>query len=385
MRTYNETHSWITFVLDLRQASYRLWLLFGEAQSKCEHVAGIPLLPSVAQRLYQIFLAKGALATTAIEGNTLTEDQVLKRIEGKLDLPPSKEYLGQEIDNIIEACNMIAEIILGGHSTELCPEDIKDYNALVLKNLSLDDQVIPSQIREHNVVVGRYRGAPPGDCEYLLGRLCDWLNNEFKAPAGYEIAFGILRAIVAHIYMAWIHPFGDGNGRTARLLEFQILLSVGIPATAAHLLSNHYNQTRSEYYRQLDRTHKSGGDIFPFIEYALQGFIDGLKEQIETIKLQQLHVHWINYIHDQFRNKDRSTDIRRRRLVIDLSRTTEYVPVLEVRHISPRIAEAYADKTDKTVKRDINVLENMNLVERTLKGVRAKREIVLAFLPPKRP
>ena len=385
MRTYNETHSWITFVLDLRQASYRLWLLLGEAQSKCEHVAGIPLLPSIAQRLYQIFLAKGALATTAIEGNTLTEDQVLKRLEGKLDLPPSKEYLGQEIDNIIEACNMIAERILGGHPTELCLEDIKDYNALVLKNLPLDDEVIPSQIREHNVVVGQYKGAPPGDCEYLLSRLCEWLNNEFEAPAGYEIAFGILRAIVAHIYMAWIHPFGDGNGRTARLLEFQILLSVGIPATAAHLLSNHYNQTRSEYYRQLDRTHKSGGDIFPFIEYALQGFIDGLKEQIGTIKLQQLHVHWTNYIHEQFRNKDRSTDIRRRRLVIDLSRTTGYVPVLEVRHISPRIAEAYANKTDKTVKRDINVLENMNLVERTSKGVRAKREIMLAFLPPKRP
>jgi len=237
----------------------------------------------------------------------------------------------------------------------------------------------------HSVGVARYRGAPPEDCEHLLERLCDWLNSEFRAPEGNRIAFSILKAIVAHIYIAWIHPFADGNGRTARLLEFQILLSVGVPATVAHLLSNHYNQTRYEYYRQLDRTHKSGGDIFPFIEYALQGFIDGLKDQIETIKMQQLHVHWINYIHDRFRNRDRVTDIRRRRLLIDLSLRTDPVPVPEVRHLTPRIAEAYADKTDKTVKRDVKELERMGLVVNAPEGVRAKREIMLAFLPPTRP
>jgi len=385
MWTYNKTHPWITFSLNLAQLSYRQWMLLGEAQSKCEHIAGVPLLPNVAERLYQVFLAKGALATTAIEGNTLTEEEVLQLLEGKLELPPSKEYLGQEVDNIIQACNLIGNRILSGHPAGLCLEDIKEYNALVLKNLPSDEEVVPGHIRMHSVGVGRYRAAPPEDCEHLLERLCNWLNNEFRAPEGNRIAFGILKAIIAHIYIAWIHPFADGNGRTARLLEFQILLSVGVPATAAHLLSNHYNQTRNEYYRQLDRTHKSGGDIFPFIEYALQGFIDGLKDQVETIKMQQLHVHWINYIHDRFRNRDRVTDIRRRRLLIDLSQRTSPVPLPEVRHLTPRIAEAYADKTDKTVKRDVNALEKMGLVVKTSEGVRAKREIMLAFLPPTRP
>ena len=91
MRTYNQTHPWINFQLDMRKASFRLWMLLGEAQSKCEHIAGVPLLPSVAIQLHQIYLAKGVLATTAIEGNTLTEEEVLKQIEGQLKLPPSKE------------------------------------------------------------------------------------------------------------------------------------------------------------------------------------------------------------------------------------------------------------------------------------------------------
>ncbi len=79
---------------------------------------------------------------------------------------------------------------------------------------------------------------------------------------------------MAHLYIAWIHPFGDGNGRTARFLEVKILLRAGIPTVAAHLLSNHYNATRSAYYRQLQRASASGGYVAPFIQYALQGFID---------------------------------------------------------------------------------------------------------------
>jgi Fic family protein len=384
MRTYIKTHPWIKFQLDLRDTSYRIWLLLGEAQALCKDVAGVPLLPSVAKRLFTVYLAKGALATTAIEGNTLTEEEVQQRIEGILKLPPSKEYLGQEIDNIIEACNFIGKRILSGSPSELCKDDICEYNKVIFKKLPLNEDVIPGVIRKHNVLIGRYRGAPPEDCEYLIEKLCNWLNNEFKPPEGYEIAFGILKAIIAHIYIAWIYPFADGNGRTARLLEFQILLSVGVPATAAHLLSNHYNLTRSEYYRQLDRTSKSGGDILPFIEYALQGFIDGLQEQIGLIRSQQLHVHWINYIHNCFEDKHRTTDIRKKYLILDLTTQKEPVPILKIRRISPRIAEEYAALGDKTIQRDINDLEKMSLVIKTPKGVVANREIIKAFIPPVR-
>src|SRR5687767_5054618 len=103
IRAFETSHPWLTFKLDTHRIPAPVWMLLGEARSKCEHLAGVPLRPETAQRLNQLFLAKGARATTAIEGNTLSEEQVLRQIEGKLDLPPSKEYLGTEISNIVAA------------------------------------------------------------------------------------------------------------------------------------------------------------------------------------------------------------------------------------------------------------------------------------------
>lgn len=384
MRTYERTHPWIKFTMDMNKAPYIDWLMLGEAQSKCRHFERVPLLPDVAQHLYSIYLAKGVLATTAIEGNTLTEDEVLRHIEGKLELPPSKEYLRQEVDNIIEACNAIGNHVLEAEVTDISIDMIMRYNELVLKDLPLGEDVIPGEIRTHNVVVGPYKGAPPDDCEYLLSELCGWINRELDAPPEYGMAFGILKAVLAHLYLAWIHPFGDGNGRTARLVEFHLLMSVGVPSIAAHLLSNHYNQTRTEYYRQLDLSHRAETNVFSFMEYALRGFIDGLQEQIDVIKDQQITVHWINHVHAVFKDRDSAADLRRRRLVIDLSHFENPVPVPEVRYISPRIAEAYASKTEKTVKRDINTLVEMNLIAKSGDGVRAMKEAMLAFISPVR-
>src|ERR1035438_4373011 len=291
MRTFERTHPWISFRIDLRKARPQLWMLLGEAASKCEHIAGVPLRPSVAQGLRRLYLAKGALATTAIEGNTLTEQEVLQHLEGKLKLPRSKEYLGQEIDNIVGACNRIGERLAPG-GTGLTPELLCEFNRWVLENLPPEGKEVPGELRDYSVLVGNvYRGAPAQDCRHLLERYCEWLSSEdFKAPPGMERAYAIIKAIVAHLYFAWIHPFGNGNGRTARLVELQILLAAGVPSPAAHLLSNHYNHTRAEYYRQLDTASKSGGEIIPFIQYAAEGLVDGLREQLQVICEQQWDV-----------------------------------------------------------------------------------------------
>lgn len=382
-RIYQETHPWISFQLDLRRFDYTLWFQLGEVQAKCEQVAGVPLLPDVEDYLHQVFLAKGALATTAIEGNTLSEEDALGLVRGELELPPSKEYLGNEIRNIVRACNNIPEGILSGDLAELTVDRIVELNALVLHDLPLREDVSPGIIREHDVGVGRYRGAPHQDCEHLLKKLCSWLNVESFLPnEELRIASGVLKAIVAHLYLAWIHPFGDGNGRTARLVEFQLLLLSGVPTAAAHLLSNHYNLTRAEYYRQLDLASKSGGDVSPFIQYALQGLNDGLDEQHQTIRAQQFHVFWMNHVHNSFRQKVNATDLRRRQLVVDLSDETEPVPIARLRYLSPRIAEAYAGKTDRTIRRDVNVLEGMDLIRRNYEGVEINRELMSAFLSP---
>lgn len=388
MRTYERTHPWIRFEIDLRPALPDFWMLLGEAVSKCEHISSVPLKPRTAAYLHQLYLAKGALATTAIEGNTLSEEEVMKHLEGKLRLPPSKQYLANEIDNIVTACNRLHDELRSGHEVILDPELIKRFNGEVLDMLKVEEGVMPGVVRTHSVGVARYRGAPAEDCEYLLDRLCTWLTGPELSPsdvtAEMRMAHAIIRAILAHLYLAWIHPFGDGNGRTARLVEFFILEISGVPTPAAHLLSNHYNQTRSEYYRQLDQASQSGGEVLPFVKYALQGFVDGLRAQLEVIREQQWDVAWENYIHDRFRGRTSESEVRRRHLVLDLSELNEPVPLAKLREISPRIAAAYAKKTLKTLSRDLSALIKMGLIEQTSEGYRSKIEMILAFLPLRR-
>ncbi|MEX2382538.1 MAG: Fic family protein [Opitutales bacterium] len=383
---YEKSHPWIQYTLSLPSADYLLWLRLGEIASKCEHLAGVPLRPEIARELHEVFLAKGVLATTAIEGNTLNEEQVRQEIQGKLDLPPSQHYLQQEIQNILSVCNDEIKAQLGHSENKmgLCPDLIKTYNARVLYQLEVEEDVVPAQLRTHSVVVGNvYRGAPPQDGEYLLRRLCDWLNgSDFIAPRDdLKVPFALIRAIVAHIYLAWIHPFGDGNGRTARLVEFHILFSSGVPLPAAHLLSDHYNRTRTQYYRELDKASKSNGDLLPFIHYATQGFLDGLRGQLGRIREQQMTVAWENYVHALFRDKKSSaTQKRRRDLVLELS-NHGWVRVHDLEELSPKVARMYAAAGDRMLQRDLNALAKMRLIDRLHGKVRARRHIIQAFLP----
>lgn len=381
-RAYLATHPWLTFVLDVRRIQPSLWMLLGEAASKCEHIAGVPLPPALQDHLHQVYLAKGVLATTAIEGNTLSEEQVRAHLEGKLQLPKSKEYLRQEITNILEACNDLADRIFRGES-EITVENILSFNRRVLDRIPVaDPEIVPGQIRKRAVGVGRYPGPPPGDCAFLLGRLCEELAALSKSvPDGPPVAWAILRAIFAHIYLVWIHPFYDGNGRTARLMELQILIAAGVPTPAAHLLSNHYNETRLEYYRQLDAASKTGGDLTPFVGYAVQGFVDGLKSQLSNVREHQLAVSWRDFVNAHFYGKSRSPDQRQRQLALDLSLNQEAVPLDQLAMLTPELARKYAQRGAKTLTRDVAALVEAGIVERTERGVRARRELIHAFLP----
>ncbi len=389
MMTYSQTHPWITFTIDLSKAPWDMWLLAGEAVSKCEHLAGVALGPEAAEELMKVYLAKGALATTAIEGNTLTEDEALKRVQGVLQLPPSKEYLGIEIDNIVSTSETIRTQCLHGQAGTLSPDRINELNRRVLQGLTFEEHVVPGELRNYSVGVADYRGAPATDLPHLLRRLCEWLSVPWIEPMkSYRDVDrvrldAILKSIVAHIYLAWIHPFGDGNGRTARLVEFYLLARAGIPFPAAHLLSNHYNETRSDYYRQLSYASKSGGDILPFCMYALRGFADQLREQIEVIRSHQLQLFWQHYVHQQL--GDSETGRRRRYLILDLAAIAEPVSKNKLSDVSVRVLRHYLGKNEKTLARDLDELEKLSLVKRIGDKYQANTDIVKAFLPPRAP
>ena len=385
---YKETHPWLTFQANLSNAPVKLWLMLGECHSKCEHLARVPLRPSVAQELHKLYLAKGVQATTAIEGNTLSEEEVRRRIDGERSISSSKQYQGQEVDNILAACNEIKSVLDAGASLKLDVHRVRELNAQVLHDIETEEHVHPGEFRKVSVGVGLYRGAPAEDCAYLTERLCTWLQSPDFEPSeelsSHAMIFGFLRAVLAHLYVAWIHPFGDGNGRTARLIEFQILLDCGVPAPAAQLLSNHYNQTRSQYYRELDRASRTG-EVVPFIVYAIQGFLDGLHEQLEHVWVQNYDVIWRNYVHEIFRDKDSTAYQRRRRLVLDLSGHPEKrLPFNRLLDVSPRVARAYANKTERTLSRDLVELQNMGLIEWAKGLYQARTDIVLAFLPSRK-
>lgn len=333
-------------------------------------------MPETATRLNRVSLERGARATTAIEGNTLSEEDVSKLARGQLQLPPSKQYLGIEVQNILDVFN---EMIDAPQTLPLDVNRVKYLNGWVLKGLELDDDIVPGEIRVHEVVVARYRGAPARDCEFLLGRLCEWLDHMDSELGHSRFALPILKAIVAHLYLLWIHPFGDGNGRVARLVEYQILLSAGVPNPATHLLSNHYNETRADYYRRLDGASRESSGVIDFLIYALQGFVDGLTQQIETIKDQIWKDMWTNYIHSQFRDRSGSADTRRRHLVLDLSEYDEPVRRRDIRLLTPRLAAAYSGKTDKTITRDLNMLVQLGLIVRMDNLIRANKAILRAF------
>lgn len=395
-KKYKESHPWITFSLNAGKIPPKIWLLLGEAQSKCRHLAGVLLDPEIADRLRTMYLAKGVLATTAIEGNTLSEEQIARLLEGRLELPKSKEYLAQEARNIIDACNEIADELVERGPTALTPEEICGFNALVLRRLELEEGVVAGAVRKGSVGVGRYRGAPAEDCDFLLKKLCEMLEGEFSLGEGFELATGILKALIAHLYIAWIHPFGDGNGRTARLIEFKICLSSGIPDIGAHLFSNHYNETRSAYYRALDETSRAKSPN-PFIEYALQGYVDQLGEQINIIRKSQCRSFWTNYVHRLFHQKgETSRNIRRRKLILNISEMFfESVNISSMRFhdevwvsmstihdiLSPGVAKLYMDKTQRTLTRDINELVESGLLAKKGSKVRPRFEILDSFVP----
>ncbi len=383
-RRYQDSHPWISFQLDLNQASPHFWMLLGEARSKCDHIRFVPLSAETARRLSLVYLAKGVNATTAIEGNTLSQEQVEERMRGQLELPVSQEYLGVEIDNMAAAYNNIADAAQRGEQIPLGVETLSQLNKQILAGLELEDHVVPGQTRECSVAAGTYLGPPPEDVDHLLGRLCEWLeNSSFEPPNEQQrIPYAFIKAVVAHVYIEWVHPFGDGNGRLGRLVEFLILISSGVPLPAAHVLTSHYNDTRREYYRQLNNASRNGGDLRPFLLYAAQGFVDGLTEAIKQLHAQQEQLMWQALVDDALGDRHTSTAHRQRLLAVELGRSSGLTRRPVIRRLTPELTEAYLNKTNKTLTRDINRLAKLNLVAVIPgQGVQARLDRVRGMRP----
>ena len=147
------------------------------------------------------------------------------------------------------------------------------------------------------------------------------------------------------------------------------------------------------YYRMLQESHGEFRDgaypreanLLDFLQYALQGFKDELDTQFEHIHDLQLRTIWHDVIHAQFRRefskKLTMSRQRQKRLILDLTdhRFGLTVEKHEIPDVSAALARAYADKTARTVQRDLNELERIGLLKRVDKGYKPNTDILMGF------
>lgn len=356
----------------------------GQCHAYISAMLGMPIRPDYRQQLLLVSLARGAQATTAIEGNTLSSSDVDSIQKGK-SLPVSKEYLEKEVRNILNAFNAILEELIRDKREELISSDmIKRFHRMVGAGLGDAFDADPGSFRRKNVIVGNYRPPSFDEVPALVNSLCSWLDREFHFRNGQSFENAMVEAIVAHIYIEWIHPFGDGNGRTGRLLEFYILMRSGVPNIVSHLLSNHYNETRDEYYREIEKATESN-DLSSFIAYAALGLKDGLKGIFEQIQESLFRIAWENYIHDRvnaLRDKGKySSSIHRLRLLALAMPTDSEANGNEVAKLTPDVAKEYATKSKPTLGRDLAILLELGLVVKSSAGYKANIDSLRAFAP----
>ena len=360
----------------------------GQCDAVIRAIRETPLSPERGAELLQVALIKGAQATTAIEGNTLTSEEV-EQVAAGASLPPSKAYQEREVRNVLDAMNGILAGVAGhGAAPAVSPEVIREFHRQIGRELGEHLDAVPGQLRTDERVVGPYRCPRAEDVPALLDLLCDWLQAELAqrdGPGAFTSA--VLHAIVAHVYIEWIHPFGDGNGRTGRLLEFYLLLRAGNPDVASHILSNFYNLTRAEYYRQLDHARRTR-DLTAFIAYAVQGYRDGLLETLGRIQELQLETAWRVLVHDRFAKRPyRKKNVfkRQRELMLKVP-LHDAVPLDELPTRTIHLARAYAALTEKTLVRDVQVLVELDLIVRDPESrhYRANLDLLRRRMPRRR-
>lgn len=345
-------------------------LNLGQCVAIIECLANLPIEPKLQSELRTVAFGRGAQATTAIEGNTLTDEELQKVLDG-VELPKSREYQGKEVANAIEAMHFVWEKVIRDESSDLVtPTLLLQLNRLIGQNLGKLFDGVPGRFRQDRRHVGRYLAPPPEGVEPLVERFCEWMRTEFHYESGRQpLHEAIIQAIVAHVYFEWIHPFADGNGRTGRMLEFYILLRGGLPDIAAHVLANHYNLSRTEYAANFEIGRKSR-DLSEFVDYAVVGLLDGLRETLRTVQDDAFRIVWRSLVYDVFSEYSDYHKIKifkRRRALALAMPPDEFTPESLLQQ-SEGLLRQYMNLDRRAILADLDVIVRLELADKTGKG-----------------
>jgi len=111
------------------------------------------------------------------------------------------------------------------------------------------------------------------DIENLMKEFIEWINS--NEVIGLD---RFIRASLAHYHLGLIHPFGNGNGRTIRIIEAVFLRTSGIKYVPT-MLSNYYYKKVDDYYTAFSQArNNTNNDITVFIKFMLEGVIESLSK-----------------------------------------------------------------------------------------------------------
>jgi Fic family protein len=234
-----------------------------EAKATVLSLKTMPYQRQWVERLQQMELKREVAGTSRIEGADFTErelDEAMKDAPGPLATRSQRQAHAAKqtyvwIASLPDDRPVDAALILDMHRRIVTGAD--------------DDHCPPGKLRTHdqNVNFGapRHRGAEGGEeVERAFARLVEAIQREFR---GHD---PLVQALAAHYHFAAMHPFLDGNGRTARALEALLLRRAGLRDTAFIAMSNYYYDEKTAYLTALAETRQRGHDLTPFLLLALK-------------------------------------------------------------------------------------------------------------------
>lgn len=247
-------------------------------------VADLPITPSVLATLRETARLYSTHYSTMIEGNRLTQEQVSKVIEQQEHFA-GRERDEKEVLGYYAALEKAEQIAASGAA--ISEPHIQTLHALVMAEGR--NRVKPTPYREGQNVIRDSRSRsivymPPEakDVPSLMKALVSWVSTSQG-----DLLPCPIRAGIAHYQFATIHPYFDGNGRTARLLTTLILHLGGYDLKRLYSLEEYYARSLGDYYKALTvgPSHnyyegRAESDITEWVEY----FCEGVAESFENVR-----------------------------------------------------------------------------------------------------
>ncbi len=351
-----------------RQFDDRLYDLALQATLLNGMLAELPILPAMAAKLNEDLIVRSIFGTAAIEGSSLSEPEVSALLTTERGAS-SKSEREQVILNLREAYRLagVGEAQQMPHPRPpLSEERIRKLHEVICSGLD-HDKYLPGTYRFTTVEVGdaehggKYTPPKvPNDVTMLMARFVEWANSEPMMASG----FSVFRAFLAHYHLALIHPFKDGNGRLARVVEAELLAQAGCKY-APLMMSNYYYENIDDYYRAFTAAEANHFDLTPFLEFSLNGLVRSLM-QIRRRVTEQIRRLALRRHYDDLRQR-RSLSERMYRFLLVLLDDDVPFSAQDLKSVS-RFAALYAHVSSRTIARDLRKLITWKLLSQTEPG-----------------